>query len=280
MKQSDFTVCTICDSNWIPTFLRRFLKLAHRAMPDARYCLALYTPQAQPVVDDTGVYAEVSAMLDKIEILPLPEAQAERRESGGRDAKGRFKPATVIPAQDRADAARQEYNTRRMGLGDLFGVDEYLYVDADVEILADISDIPDKTDKALAWCPSPVMNHDWPPIAKTFGYDMDYVANNGLLYVRGDLREQYSAVYHRLKTEMLTPARTRGMMAMNVLLRERPELSHMLEYIYGVIWWDTERMAKNQHGQEAPIMALAKTVHYCNDKGKAKMAERDGLWIW
>jgi len=253
VKQSDLTIVTQCDAQWIPSHLRRFLKLAKRAMPEAQLCLALYTPGAAPIMDETGACADVWAMLDQVELLPLPAT---------------------------AELARDEYNTIRMGMGHLFGVDEYLYMDADVDVFADLSDIPGKSEKRLMWCQSPVMNADWPPIAKTFGYDMGVVANNGLLYVRGDLRKEYCEALDIVTNDMLTPQRTRGMMAFNVMLRKYPELSAMLEYIYGVIWWDGKTMVQNPAAGTAPAYAAAKTLHYCNDAGKAERAKRDERWVW
>lgn len=240
-------IVTVCDASWTQNHLLRFVKLTKRAMPDAVIHLILVSNTDVP--DKQGIMQMVTR-------------------------------CEIVEPKKNADEQRDYYNAVRLEAGQLFGLDEYLYMDTDVDVYASLHEIPEISEKPLAWCRSPTINEDWAAVCKIYGWEPDPMANNGLLYIRQNQFLEYQIAVDEL-SKMVVQPRTRGMLAFNVMLRKNPELHVELPYPFGVIWWDTKTMVTNtQTGEQISAFTVAKTLHYCSDEGKKARAQKDMLWFY
>jgi hypothetical protein len=259
---NQFTIATMCDIQWVKTHLLRFIRLGRRAMPDARFCVAImHDGQIPPIgswLPEWSTKTEVSKVLDLFDRV-----------------------AQIKPEQD-DDARRRQANRVRMQFCEVFDVPELLFIDADVDIYATIADVPKMNTKPVGWCMSPVMHQDWVATAKTIGYKTDKVpcANNGMLFLRGDCSKPYRAAERVADGLMLNP-RIKGLVTFNIMLHENPEAHWQIPYHYGHIWWDTTTKVKNQSdGQVVCVHEVARTSHFCGDGGKQARQNKDSLWAY
>ena len=225
-------IATIISADWVETHLGRWLRKARWSNPDATLCLVL--------VSEDPVY------LDKT-----------HRVIGG------FDRLITVPA---GFATRQFYNEARMRLCGMLGVDEVLYCDADADILEDVSGVGKESDSGIMWVRSPVIRQEWSLLSQQLGYGRpDVMANNGLLYMRGNYDDKYRAACKKVKKVGTNP-RVEGMMAFNVMLRDMEDGSHFqLKDEWSVIWTDYNRLVD------------AKIIQYCNDTGQSKRLRLEAL---
>jgi len=163
-------------------------------------------------------------------------------------------------------ADRPWFNEVRMGACELFGVDEMVYVDADADVLDDLSGLHALMgDKRLGWVRSPILFGEWANLGDPLGLGrVEWVANNCLLVMRGDFTKEYVAAREELSKYDSNP-RVRGTYAFNLMLHRNPGCWVELPGEYGVCWWDCA-------GWES-----AKVIQYVNDKGKAKRERLEKL---
>lgn len=157
-------------------------------------------------------------------------------------------------------------NSVRMDATRLFDVPDILYLDADCDVLKDLSEIGKLvSDKSLACVSSPVVHEACRKAADILGHGkIDKVMNNGLLYMRRSFMDDYEAAWERtLKAEI--PDRIRGTVAFNEMLWSGQEYVE-LPTKYGAIWWDT-----------GSVMDCS-IIQWCNDQGQAKREHLEGVW--
>jgi len=233
-RQSRVDLVTISNTEWLDGHTARFVYLARRAMPDARVHLLHIGSENElarcPVLDE----------FDSVK-------SCEPSENIGPGYLG--------------------YNAPRYGLCSLFGLDEVVYIDPDVDIVADISHILDDCEGALGWCRSPVEPDGFGEAMDKCGLPRPKVwANSGTLVLRGDFYDQY-AMASELAVASGVSDRMVGNFSFSVMLQSGGVDHREIPYKYGTIWWDKSNYAR----------ALA--LHYCNDKGKARRMALDSVWI-
>jgi len=227
-------ICTICtpDSPWLDWHLPRWLRHVKQSNPTA--CLCLFIP-----CDDARVVNHyVVKSFDKVKLYPgMTKAQI-----------------------------RPWVNEVRMDATEVFGVDEILYIDCDCDIYEDLSGIADVSDKDLMWCRSPVVHPPWMQFCEKLGFGIpDWVANNGLLYLRKSFAKEYKLAKEYCE-KFEKPERIAGTFAFNAMLRMQPDISAEVPYEYSTIWWDGLKLRP------------AKTIQYCSDKGQQKRIMLEEKW--
>jgi len=220
-------ICTIITQDWLDRHLVRWVRYVRQNVPDVRLYL---------------IYA--GRELTKVPVL----AEFEKLHCYG------------------GPVNRWWLNSVRMGATTLFDVPEILYLDADCDVLADISDIPTLSDKSLMCVKSPVVHEASTRASMAMGRGApSKVMNNGLLYMRKDFSDEYAAAWERLeKFPDVARDRIRGTVAFNEMLAETEYFE--LPYKYGAIWWDTGAVMD------------ASIVQYCNDNGQSKREHLEGIW--
>ena len=172
-----------------------------------------------------------------------------------------------IHAFSAAEAVRPWFNRVRMGACDLFGVGEMLYIDADADVLDDLSAIPTLSPRRCLWCESPIVQPDWVNLCQTLELgNAKPQANNGLLYLRGSFAEEYAKAEAEAENQPLNP-RMKGMFTFNLMLRRLPFWEEgRLPDEYGVLWTRPKGWA------------TARIVQFCNDNGQAKRVALEEKW--
>ena len=234
-RQMGVNVATICNAEWLDTHTERFIRLARRAMPDAKYTL-LYIGEDAALMD-----SKTPDLFDKVHTATIAD----------KDAPGYL-----------------AYNAPRYGLCSLMDCDTVVYIDPDVDILSDISGLPDEHDTALGWCRSPFEPQGFAEAMRACGVpDSGVWANSGTLLLRDDYTEQYSAASKLAIKSGIVP-RMVGNAAFSVMLRGGNGIKHAeIPYKYGSIWHDL------------PNRSRALCLHYCNDHGKARRMALDSVWV-
>lgn len=217
-------ICTILSENWLESHGMRWARYARKSNPAAT--LHLLT------TGSVDAYRHVYGMFDRVVHFP------------------------------RSCEVREWYNEVRMEATDLLGVDEVLYCDADADILRDLSWVPDFAKSDLMWVRSPTVSQEFREICAARGWK-DWGANNGLLYLRKNLKAPYRERMEVMKKEGVTE-RLRGTYAFNWLVRDIE--SAELPYYTSVIWWDYANLC-NAH-----------VVQYCNDQGQNKRLQLELTW--
>ena len=233
-------ICTISTFDWLDAHTARWLRKIRENVPSAQTHLFL------PFQTMESLTNEVVQGFDGVTTV------TENKEGGYRF-----------------------FDTYRMGATTHMGADEVLYIDADADVLADISDIPSLSDKPLLYCASPVMNRDWFAVAQVMGYGVQgAMANNGLLYLREDFTERYNTAMEKTMA-VVTPAvlaahpglnKTMGLCAFNVMLLDNPDIGAALPDGYGVVWHQPDKWAG------------AKVIQYCNERGQEKHKALEDGW--
>jgi hypothetical protein len=269
LRQAALNVVTICDMNpnWVTFHLPRFLRLAKRAMPYAKYYLVLCCDDGRQMCGGvTGLLANDLPLLNDFDQVHYVKTDKEQ-------------PGYLF------------FNDLRFSLLERFGLDECLYVDADVDIMADISDIPAMSrDAQLMYCISPITPQGFEGLMRLVGVSAEppYV-NAGMLYLRKDLQAEYRRAAQLAVQAQFNP-RMIGNASFNIMQRMLPaEAQHEIPYTYGLIWWDK---AKSKSGITVEVSlpngptiastcyAAAKALHFCNDHGKQERIRREKEWIW
>ena len=233
-RQARLNVATICNADWLDTHTERFIRLARRAMPDANFTL-LYVGES-----DALKASKTPDQFDRVLTATIADT----------DAPGYL-----------------AYNAPRYGLCSLMDCDTVVYLDPDIDVLADISALPDESETTLGWCRSPVEPAGFADAMKACGVpDGGTWTNSGTLLLRGDYSEQYAAASVLAIKSGIDP-RMVGNAAFSVMLRAGMVDHDEIPYKYGSIWWDRDRLSR------------ALCVHYCNDKGKARRMQLDGVWV-
>lgn len=236
-------IITIVNTDWIPDHLSRFIKLAKLAMPDHKYyALIVGEEMTHPVLD----------AFDVVEF---------------------------VPPQD--DVGYLYFNRLRFSLLSRFNIDECLYIDADVDIYAPISDIPNISKAQIMACRSPVEPQGFSGLMKLIGLDdQPPWINAGMIYMRTDMLDVYDAAAEAVKAAEFEP-RMIGNASFNAMWRGLPDdLKCEIPYHYGCIWWDTQSVMQARSGEMCRAYDLARTLHFCNDQGKKRRAEIDGRWVY
>lgn len=233
-RQRKTTIATISNTQWLNNHTARFIRLARCAMPNATFALI-----------HMGEKKEIS-------------------ESGVAEA---FDIVETIKDTNADGPGLLGYNVPRYSLCSILGVDEVIYFDPDVDIVADVSMLASEVSESaqVGWCRSPVEPHG-------FGEAMDKCklerpsvwANSGTLLLRGDFSEQYKAAA-KMAIESGVDPRMVGNFAFSVMLQSGEVESEELPYRYGTIWWDATNYAK------------ARVLHYCNDGGKRMRMSREAV---
>lgn len=215
------TICTP-DHPWFNIHLPRWLRYARRSNPTAKLCLFLPSDDPRILTDKTV------RGFDEIKLFPM------------------------------SAVCRPWFNEVRMEATSILGVDEVLYIDCDCDIYGDLSDIPEKSDKDLLWCRSPVIHPPWMEFCDKLGFGIpEFAANNGLLYLRRSFKDEYQKAKELVDANK-PPARISGTFAFNAMLRQNPDANDEIDYKYSTIWWDAEKLKE------------AKTIQYCSDDGQKK----------
>lgn len=221
-------IATIITEDWVDSHLVRFIRYAKRSVPDAKLFL-YYCGEGM-----------------------------DRKFPGLRKE---FEGVCEIPLE-----GRNQFNRIRMSATTDFGVDSILYCDADADIIADISRIPEEVEgSSLAFVESPALHKDWVKLCKDLGKpeEASWEANNGLLWMTEDWGVRYEEAFKAVDGK--ANPRIVGTMAFNWMLRNNEGWAR-LPYQYGVIWWDSA------------MFKGAKVVQYCNDKGQAKRVAMENEW--
>ena len=221
-------ICTIITEDWVDAHLARWIRYVKKNVPDCK--LFLY-------------YCGESM---------------DRKFPGLRDE---FEGVCEIPLE-----GRDQFNRIRMSATTDFGVDSCLYLDADCDVLADLSRIPEEVEgSSLAFVESPALHKDWVSLCKDLGKpeESSWEGNNGLLWMTEDWGDRYQKAFDAVKGK--ANPRIVGTMAFNWMLRENEGWAR-LPYQYGVIWWDSA------------MFKGAKIIQYCNDKGQAKRVAMETEW--
>ena len=241
-------IITICDQNWISNHLTRFIKLGQRAMPDAKFHAL--------IVSNDRIKHPTLDLFDSVRFCK------EKEQTG-----------------------YLYWNELRYSLLKRFKLSECLYVDPDVDIFADISDIAEMHPKAeLMAVRSPVTPAGFDELFALLGISpatpSDPVINSGMMYLRRDLLKEYKAASKRAMDAGFNP-RMIGNVSFSIMQRTLPPGSFgEIPYHYGLIWWDEQTSMLQENGMTASAWMLAKTVHYCNDQGKEYRAWKDGTWLY
>ena len=251
-------VITICDTNpeWLDFHLYRFIRLARRAMPTATYHALIVAPYG-----------------------PEPNAKTHKALKLFDDV--RF----VLPQEQ---VGYLYFNALRYSLLERFGLDECLYVDPDVDIFADLSDIP-KQPESLLWCRSPVEPDGMGALVGNLELggrltdgNGEVWPNSGMLYMRRDFLDEYEKAAALVHQSGYNP-RMIGNAAFMVMCRMLEDGTHAeMPYLNDVIWWEQfQPQTMVEDGRfRATAYAAAKAVHYCNDQGKACRKDIDAGWVY
>ena len=221
-------ICTIITEDWIETHLERWVRYIRKNTKDAKLYLFL--------------------MCGKVPNNPI---------------LGEFE---KVETYDPKLFGRQWLNTVRMDACKTFGLDEVLYIDADADVLEDISGIPEIVKGNLACVRSPVMHQPWTRWLAEQGKggvgQVEY--NNGLIYMRGNFTEQYALAWEAADKYDWVPDRIKGTIAFNIMLMDTP--FDTLGAEYGTIWWDADKCIN------------AKLIQYCNSEGQKKRVMLEQVW--
>jgi hypothetical protein len=238
-------VVTISDVSWVPNHLTRFIKLGRRAMPDAKFHLLL--------VSDMRIK---HATLDRFDTVRYVK-------------------------EDHSKPGYLYFNELRFSLLKRFKISELLFIDPDVDIFTDLSDVALLSAAPLLWVRSPIEPNGFSGLMRLLGLaEGPPWGNCGMLYMRQSFNREYKRAADKVVSTDFNP-RMCGNAAFNAMLRMLPDGTHFeIPYIYDVIWWDTQTMLKNKDGMVVSAYQLAKAIHYCNENGKKRRAQVDGRWIW
>ena len=226
-------ICTIASDGWVDGHLARWLRKVRGSNPGATLCLILVS--------------------DNLRLLEPTHAVV-----GGFDK--------VITVSEK-EATRPFYNEVRMRLCGMFGVGEVLYCDCDADILGDVSGLEGlEKDKGVLWVKSPVIRNEWSVLCQQMGYGRpEFMANNGLLYLRKNYDAEYRDGVERVGRFGTNP-RVAGMMAFNAMLMAGGVEHAQVGEDWSVVWTDVERLR------------TAKVVQWCNEHGQSRRMELEALW--
>ena len=223
-------LCTIITPDWVDAHLSRWLRYVKRNCPDTN----LYLFYVGGNID-----ADFPTLRDQFEAVE------------------------ELPAEGRA-----QFNRIRMSATTTFGVGAIGYLDADSDVLADISAIPELVgDSTLAFVDSPAIHKPWSDLCRKLGKGSDWsgwAGNNGLLYMTEDWGERYDKAVKAVEDTGISP-RIIGTVAFNYMLRENEGWTK-LPYEFSTIWWDSE------------FFRNAKVIQYCNDNGQRKRVMMEEEW--
>jgi len=209
-RQRRMHVVTICNAAWLDTHTERFIRLAHKAMPDAAYTL---------VYVGHGAARNKSKTPDMFDVV--------RTVKDDKTAPGYLR-----------------YNEIRYSLCSMLDLPEIVYIDPDVDIVSDISAILDDCHASVGWCRSPIEPQGFGDGMRKLGLNGDAAwANSGTLVLRRDCAEQYAAAAEGMK-RIGFPPRMIGNAAFSAMLRAGGVEHQEIPYKYGSIWWDYERLSK------------------------------------
>lgn len=250
-------VVTIADATWVKTEIPRYISLAQRAMPSSaghKHFLIAVCP-----MDKTAEVTEHPAakMFDHVELVP-PEAEPNKLPGYG------------------------YFNALRYDMLDRLGIPEGLYVDPDVDIFWDLSELPGLNPAKILWTRSPFEPEGFAPAMKLLGVpDTEPWMNSGFLYLRGNFLAEYKQALTDLAAINFNP-RMFGNCAFNVMARRlAPAIHAEVPYIYNVIWHDQQTTVIDQSTNEKYLAwDLALSLHYCNDGGKAYRRMKDATWVY
>jgi len=205
-------ILTICTPDWYDAHLRRFVHYCKRAMPDVPIGVLVACPS---ISDYTTDPRNVGIPIDEYIEVRLP-----RQSIGPRDSLLWF-------------------DRERLNLAARFGDGPYLYSDPDVDVLDDLTGI-----EALCTGPQSVFAVPEPFCGGRY-------VNNGFLYVRGSVLDEYDAAIC-----VRDMPQQEGWRRFAGLEQARPDTIGRLPYYYNVIWHDV------------PAIERALSVHWCNSVGK------------
>jgi len=152
------TICKI--DEWIPTHLARFVYFARQAVKDVKIHVAIPT---------RGESEEVLAAVAR----PLRAAGLNLRFIKQQDVAGRL----------------LYFDMLRSAATELFGLDECLYADPDIDIVEDISDIT-QYDGDLLWVPNPITISHLVPQFKKLNLQPPYM-EPGFMYMRSSFKKDF-----------------------------------------------------------------------------------------
>jgi hypothetical protein len=229
-------VCTIAtaDNTWLGVHLPRWLRKLRQHNPTS----------------ETGLF-----LIGDASALQNPTVQA-------------FTKVKLYPPEQ---ATRPFFNSVRMEACNEFNVPEALYIDCDCDVMQPLDGIGELSDKACLWVRSCVVNQPVAKLCAGLGFgQIDFCANNGLLYMRRNLRAEYGIAYNRCCAEART-SRIGGLLAFNVMLRMFPDLTEEIPYEWSTVWHDTEHFLDDKG-------FVPKTVQFCNNDGQAFRQELENKW--
>ena len=179
------------------------------------------------------------------------------------EATGGYHPVVsgfdAVRYYERAKGTRPWFNEVRMRACALFGVDRMTYLDADADVLADVTSACDGVAARLGFCRSPIVNRDWARVCAAQGWDVGgWMADNCLLVMRGDFVSEYQSGVELVAGVVGVHPRTSGTIAFNAMLRMNEGLWEEMDAGLSCIW------------PEADKYETVNIVQYCNDHGKAK----------
>jgi len=233
-RQTRLNVATICNAEWLDSHTLRFIHLCRRAMPDASYTL-LYIGDG-----DALKASKTPDLFDHVHSATVAD----------KDAPGYL-----------------SYNAPRYGLCSLMDCDEVLYLDPDIDVVADISAVADDCKSSLGWCRSPIEPGGFAAAMQKVEKPAPKVwANSGTLLLRDDFSKQYADAA-QLAVESGITSRLVGNFAFSVMLQSGGINHSEIPYKYGSIWWDKSNFAR------------ACCLHYCNDRGKARRNALSSVWV-
>ena len=186
--------------------------------------------------------------------------------------QGVIKEFDEVKVYDGSVATRPWFNEVRMDATEIFGVKEMVYIDADCDIMGDLSGVVGETEKDLGWCRSPWCHPRWTVLSDEMGYGRgEWSANNGFLLMRRSFKEEYAKARKKIEEEQ-KKSRIGGILVFNVMLRMYPELAEELPYEYSVI--------RSDYGTPQGIEALenAYTIQYCNQINQALRLNLETDW--
>lgn len=227
-------ICTIATDDWVDVHLARWARYVRANVPDAKMYVYLASDRVDQLKADHPVLSQFAG----------------------------------VKRVARSVGVRPWFNSVRMGACADFTVDEILYVDCDADVLADVSDVGQASDKPLLWLASPILNSDWLELCPNLGYGVpDVMADNCFLWMRKDWSAEYAAAVDAVRgSGVPVSPRTAGTMAFNVMLARCTGEHARLDDALSCIWWESHKWA------------TARVVQYCNDAGKAKRERLESGW--
>ena len=232
MNQLNIVTITTGDPDWLGFHCKRFVRLAKRAMPHAKY-----------------------------HILVVSDKHITKKQIKEHDVLSRFD--VVKSVRPKKQVGYSFFNELRYSLLRRFKLDECLYIDPDVDICADMSPVRDMSKANIGWVRSPVCPQGFDGLINMLnlggkvldGQKKEIWNNSGMLYLRKDYLKEYRAAVNDCIKAEFTP-RMIGNAAFNVMLRRLDAKDHYeIPYEYGVIWWERyEPMSYvvNELRQQAP----------------------------